>query len=439
MSNRLFLRPQDAIVDLFSGIGGASIGIKNATGREPTLAVNHWDYAIKIHELNHPQTIHLREDLNQVQPRLVLPGQEIGLLWASPSCTKHSRAQGKARTQLIPDFSPSGVEARAQAVADHQLRSQPWIVVKWAEERRPTIIFVENVIELLQWGESAGPLPADGVGLEFRRWTQAFRDLGYSIDWQEVQAHHQGAATRRKRLFLVARRDGQPIRWPERAPDVHGRPRTALDCMNWNHPLPSLLEPGRKALAANSIQRIVRGIERYVLDPKRRVLVPHGVGPTRQDGAEFAAWVVKNYGGVLGHEANRPIGAITTVDHHALGLVELQDLKDCDPSQADRAYGFICQYYSEGGQWQGLNEPLGTIVTKGRFSLVTCQVDGRTKVITDIRYRMFQPDELKAAQGFPAWYQTPGTKRDQIKGIGNSVSPYAAAAVIEANVTTQAA
>lgn len=94
---------------------------------------------------------------------------------------------------------------------------------------------------------------------------------------------------------------------------------------------------------------------------------------------------------------------------------------------------FIASYYSNGGQDQRLDQPLHTITGGARHALVTVTLDGWPYVIVDIGFRMLEPHELAAAQGFPPDYILTGSKKDRTKLIGNSVPPHTMAALIRAN------
>ena len=126
------------VVDLFAGGGGASLGIRQALGVEPILAVNHCRHAINMHAANHPRTLHLHESVWTVHGSSVLTDAP-DLLWASPDCTHFSRAKGKA--------------PRSKSI-----RSLAWVVVDWARDVRPRVICMENVPEFTGWG----PLGEDG-------------------------------------------------------------------------------------------------------------------------------------------------------------------------------------------------------------------------------------------------------------------------------------
>lgn len=352
----------ELVVDLFAGGGGASTGIEQAIGRHVDIAVNHDPEAVSLHQANHPQTQHFVSDVFEVDPVTVTGGRPVGLLWASPDCKHFSKAKGgKPRSKKI--------------------RALAWVVIKWAKLARPRVICLENVEEFQDWG----PLKADGMpcerrkGTTFQRWAAQLRNLGYRVEWRELRACDYGAPTIRKRLFLVARCDGQPIVWP--APTHAAKPakgsglqpyRTAADCIDWTLPCPSIFERERP-LAEATLRRIAHGIKRYVLEAPRPFIVPvthqgdsrvhdsreplrtvtsakrgelalavptlvqtgYGERPgqaprvpgldkplgTAVDGqkhALVAAFLAKHYTGVVGSELPEPIGTVTSVDHHSL-------------------------------------------------------------------------------------------------------------------------
>ncbi len=263
------MKPPGLIIDSFAGGGGASTGIEWALGRSPDFAVNHDDDALLMHAANHPDTVHLKENIWKVDPRALTKGKPVFLLWASPDCRHHSKAKGGAP-----------VSRSVRGLAD--------VVLVWAETVSPQIILLENVEEFAQWGplgEDGKPCPAR-KGAEFARWVRHLEKLGYAVDWRELRACDHGAPTIRKRLVLVARRDRKPILWP--AP-THAKPddprvkagvlkpwRTAAEIIDWSLPCPSifLTRPEAKAaklqvvrpLADKTMARIARGFKRHVLD-----------------------------------------------------------------------------------------------------------------------------------------------------------------------------
>ncbi|MFC2248525.1 DNA cytosine methyltransferase [Labrys portucalensis] len=271
----------ELIVDLFAGGGGASLGIEMALGRSPDIAVNHDADAIRMHAVNHPRTLHLQRNVWQVDPLDHVGHRRVGLLWASPDCKHHSKAKGGKPLK-------------------RNIRDLAWVVVHWAKRARPRVIMLENVEEFRDWG----PLTAEGrpcpdrKGQTFARWTSELRRLGYKVEHRELSAKDYGiesfpaAPTLRKRLFLIARRDGRKIVWPKQ---THGDPeslpvkagklkpwRTAAEIIDWWRPCPSIFltrEEGRaigcnRPLADNTMARIAKGVQRYVIDAAKPFIVP---------------------------------------------------------------------------------------------------------------------------------------------------------------------
>lgn len=279
----------ELVIDSFAGGGGASEGIKAALGRDPDIAVNHDPMALAMHRMNHPGTRHLVQDVLVVDSVSMCAGQPIGMLWMSPDCTDHSKAKG-------------GPPRRG---AD-STRGLAWAIVGWVKAlpkwQRPRVIFLENVEEFAHWG----PLSEDGKrcpvqkGATFKAFVQAWRDLGYpAIEWRERRAWKAGAPTIRKRLYMIIRRDGEPIVWPEAAFGNPGDPADAAriakgELMPWrtaaSHvidfslPCPSIFDTAEeikakygiravRPLAEKTMLRVARGVMRYVVNAPRPFLV----------------------------------------------------------------------------------------------------------------------------------------------------------------------
>lgn len=281
------------IVDNFAGGGGASTGIEMAVGRSPDVAINHNVEALAMHEANHPATRHYATDVFEIDPRVVVRNQRVGLAWFSPDCTHHSKARGGK------PIREAGKKSRALA----------WVVVKWAQQIRPRVIMLENVEEFEQWGPVIRKVGEDGepsfgsdglpwyvpcpkrAGKTFRMWKRKLERLGYVVELKQLRACDYGAPTVRKRLFVIARCDGEPIKWPE---PTHGKPdspevqsgkrlpwRTAAEIIDWSIPCHSIfLTPEEekpigviRPLAENTTKRIAAGLKRYVLDAAKPFIV----------------------------------------------------------------------------------------------------------------------------------------------------------------------
>jgi len=281
------------IIDSFAGGGGASEGIRAALGRDPDYALNHDDKALAMHRINHPDTHHIEEDVWNVDAVGLCAGRDVGLLWMSPDCKHFSKAKGgKPREKAI--------------------RGLAWVGVRWIKSlpkrQRPRVVFLENVEEFQDWGpllEDGKPCPIQR-GATFRSFVKAFEAMGYAVEWRELRACDYGAPTIRKRLFLVARRDGRLIVWPtptHGAPDSEGVRsgrllpwRTAAEIIDWSLPCPSIFETSaeikakhgsraNRPLADATMARIAKGTMRYVVKAARPFLVRinHGDSRGRRD------------------------------------------------------------------------------------------------------------------------------------------------------------
>ncbi|HQS60004.1 MAG TPA: DNA cytosine methyltransferase [Gallionellaceae bacterium] len=276
---------EEIIIDNFAGGGGASTGIEIALGRHVDVAINHDPEAVAMHSANHPQTRHYCESVWEVNPRDVEPGRPIGLLWLSPDCKHFSKAKGGKPVEK-------------------KIRGLAWVALRWAAIRKPRVIMLENVEEFVTWGplvEGADgnmrPCPKN-KGREFNAFRNALQRQGYTVEHKELRACDFGAPTIRKRLFLIARRDGQPIVWPT---PTHGDPkkddvkngklkpwRTAAECIDWSIPCPSIFLSKEEArvlgvirpLADNTLRRVAKGIMRYVVNAAEPFIVTaaHGEG-----------------------------------------------------------------------------------------------------------------------------------------------------------------
>lgn len=281
---------RELIVDNFAGGGGASTGIEMAIGRSVDIAINHDENAVAMHRTNHPDTLHYCESVFDVSPVAATSGKPVGLAWFSPDCRHFSKAKGAKPVEKA-------------------IRGLAWIVLRWALDVSPRVMMLENVEEFKTWGPLLAAemrpdparvgetfqafvgmlttgIPADHPALvecceflelspESKQAQRLVAGLGYDLDCRELRASDLGTPTIRKRFFMVMRRDDQPIVWPEA---THGDPkspavqagklapfRTAAECIDWTIAARSIFDR-KKPLAENTLKRIARGIQRFVID-----------------------------------------------------------------------------------------------------------------------------------------------------------------------------
>ena len=393
------------IVDNFAGGGGASSGIEAAFGRPVDVAINHDAEAIAMHRINHPGTRHYCESVWDVDPVAVTLGRPVELGWFSPDCTFHSKARG-------------GKPFRDRDTARRR-RGLAWLINRWAKtSAAPNVVMLENVEEFADWG----PLLPDGKicpirrGQTFRRWHRELENLGYRIDMREMRACDYGAPTTRKRLFIIMRRDGGEIVFPDatHGPLSYQQPyRTAAECIDWSIPCPSIFTRDRP-LAEATMRRIARGVMRFVVNDPKPFIV--GVGGRRGQSPEIpidrpmpttttkadAALVtpvivpITHTGSDRGNRADEPLRTITTAHRGEFALIaptlintrngeregqapRIHDIRapwgtvTAQGSQGAVVAAFLAKHYGDTGQRPGLamHEPLATITCQDHHALVT--------------------------------------------------------------------
>nr|WP_282103253.1 DNA cytosine methyltransferase [Pseudomonas sp. PNPG3] len=354
----------ELVVDFFCGGGGAGTGLEMGLGRKVDVAKNHSQAAINMHTANHPHARHFTTDVFEGDPDEECQGRPVGWFHMSPDCTHHSQAAGGQPRK-------------------REIRNLSWIGLKWAGKKKPRVISLENVKQILQWGgliakrckvtgrvmklDGSVAEPGERVpvqeqflipnpkrrGSTWRRFVQLLEGLGYVVEWRIIKACDFGAPTSRERLFMIARRDGQPIVWPE---PTHAKTpgkgqqkwRTAADCIDWSVPSKSIF--GRKkALADATLRRVAKGMKKFVLDNPQPFIVP-----------------IANWSGELAQSAHEPLRTVTSWPRGGTFAM-------ASPVMITAAHG---QGRPEGVQrWgDGCKEstmPLGTVTASGGHALAT--------------------------------------------------------------------
>lgn len=370
----------ELIVDNFAGGGGASTGIELATGYSVDIAINHDPEAIKMHKANHPNTKHYCENVWAVDTVKACKGHPVALAWFSPDCKHFSKAKGG---------KPK----------DKNIRGLAWVACRWAGLVRPRVIMLENVEEFKTWGPLGRrhhPIKAK-QGETFQKFVQQLTDLGYEVEFRELVAADYGAPTMRKRFFMVARCDGKPIVWPEptHAPADSEAVKAGLlksyvgayTQLDFSLPCPSIFDTSAeikekygirsvRPLAPKTMDRIARGLKKFVLDnpepfiiqcnhggerrpndirkPMPTITGKHGYGIVEPTLAPYMGTNTTNH---PGGNCKDPIHTITTGNQQCL----------ISPT--------LIQYHSETAQGevrgQTIEDPIMTVDGSNRYGLVT--------------------------------------------------------------------
>lgn len=338
--------------DLFCGAGGWTEGLRQACEEENIhqsvhICVNHWDVAISSHSRNHPNASHVNDSLDKMDPA---HAGKLHMVIASPECTHFSVARGAA---------PINDQKRIPA------RSVP----DWIKQTAPEFFAIENVKEFANWGplypddhpvkKLRGKRIKERSGEEFQdKVVQPLRALGYSVEWKVLNCADFGDPTTRERLFILGRRDGEPVEWPEPTHDKEGRnglPKwiPAKDIIDWSipacsiyatqeeayawaefHGIPKKNAP-RRPLAANTLKRIAYGIEKYW-----------------DDWADPFLTIMR--GKSMARPLTDPTSTLTTGQHQAL----------VQPFLMPQQQGWDGKYV------RSIDNPLQTITTAGREYIV---------------------------------------------------------------------
>ena len=312
----------EIVVDFFCGGGGAGTGLEMGLGRAVNVAKNHSPQAISMHTVNHPGAVHYTTDVFDGDPDTECGGKAVGWFHMSPDCTHHSQAAGGQPRK-------------------REIRNLSWIGLKWAGKKKPRVISLENVKQILQLGpliakrckatgrvvtldlvphptkpksmvnriaDQGEVVPVDNQflipdpsrrGQTWAVFVAELERLGYAVEWRVIKACDFGAPTSRERLFMIARCDGQPIVWPE--PTHAKNPakgqkkwRTAAECIDWTVPSKSIF--GRpKPLADATLRRIAKGMKKFVIDAADPFIVP-----------------IANWSGESVQSANEPLRTVTS-------------------------------------------------------------------------------------------------------------------------------
>lgn len=201
------------MTDLFCGGGGSSTGAVQIPGVEVTMAANHWDLAVEVHNQNHPDADHAAVDLHEEDPRY-FPRTDI--LWASPECTKWSQASGgkyssvSVEVNLLDLLNPDLVDEDPETAIVQRSRLLMFDVLRFAEHHRYKAMVIENVVDIAR-----NPKFAEA----WAHWKKCLTNLGYefrvvSLNSMHAQAHGDPAPQSRDRIYIVCWLKGN------RAPDI---------------------------------------------------------------------------------------------------------------------------------------------------------------------------------------------------------------------------
>ncbi|SDY63515.1 DNA (cytosine-5)-methyltransferase 1 [Saccharopolyspora shandongensis] len=464
------------ITDLFCGAGGSALGATAVPGLELRMAANHWQTAVDSHQANFPDADHACADISQVNVRRF---PTTDLLWASPECTNHSIAQGRKRWEQ-PDLFGETLPLEAA----ERSRATMWDVPRFAESHHYRAIVVENVVDAVRWSmwpawlhamsclgyrhqvvmlnsmhapavaAPRAPQSRDRLYVVFSRegdpvpevtprplaWCQdCGRDVEAVQSWKKPDkpwGRYKAQYVYRCPRSECRRRIVEPYALPAAA---------AIDWTLQGQRIGDRTAPLKPA----TLRRIEAGLEKFAVMPQlvpaggtwnltsSPVDVPMRARTTRE--TEGLLVPVEGRTGKEARPASWPLRTQTTrletalvVPYYRTGTARPTAEPLPTVTSHDRhGLAFIAELRGGGSTARPVRDPLATVTAAGNHhGLVEPQpaadVPPQRARVEDCRFRMLTPAEIQSAMAFRDDYQVLGTRREQVRQLGNAVTPPAA-------------
>ncbi len=174
------------VVELFAGVGGFRIGLEGASDAYETIWNNQWEPstvhqdASLVYQARFGSQGHSNKDINLVKTTEI---PDHDLLVGGFPCQDYSVAASLSRS--------GGIEGKKGV-----LWWQIYRILKEKGNKRPQYIFFENVDRLLN-------SPASQRGRDFAIILASLADLGYTVEWRNINAADYGMPQRRRRTYIV--------------------------------------------------------------------------------------------------------------------------------------------------------------------------------------------------------------------------------------------
>jgi DNA (cytosine-5)-methyltransferase 1 len=182
------------IAELFAGIGGFRIGFEGANKKLKSddlfkvVWSNQWEpgekaqHASRVYEHRFGSEGHSNEDISTVNPKKV---PKFDVLVGGFPCQDYSVAK--------PLNKANGLEGKKGVLW--------WDIHRFMEAQKPKMAILENVDRLLV-------SPGNQRGRDFAIMLATLNDLGYAVEWRIINAAEYGFSQRRRRIFIVAHKNG---------------------------------------------------------------------------------------------------------------------------------------------------------------------------------------------------------------------------------------
>ena len=182
------------IIDLFSGVGGLSLGFE-MEGFESVVAIDFWDDAIKTYNHNRKDKVGISMDVTQFNDELlpnILKEHKIDGIIGGPPCQGFSTARLSNATEKIGKIN----ESRNHLYLEF---------FRTVNIVRPKFFLIENVRGLVS--ANKGAFVKDII--------ERFGGVGYNVSYKILNASDYGVPQNRQRVFFVGLLEGE-FEFPEK-------------------------------------------------------------------------------------------------------------------------------------------------------------------------------------------------------------------------------
>ena len=169
-------------IDLFSGCGGLSEGLKQA-GFKVIASIEINKDAAEAYRMNHPETTLFEDDIRKFDTNSILKllnGSPLHLLAGCPPCQGFSSLRKLNRKSSVRDQRNSLINE----------------YFRFVKEIKPVTIMLENVPGIIDY-------------TLFKSIINSLKKLGYYLDYKVVNVSNYSVPQRRKRLVLVGSKLGE--------------------------------------------------------------------------------------------------------------------------------------------------------------------------------------------------------------------------------------
>jgi len=274
-------------IDLFCGAGGFSEALDQAADAldRPVYhtGINHDEAAIQSYQANREEAFCYNRKAQALTPSEVLHEWLVELAYRQCDDPDITRADveplDRDDVEVVltggPQCTAFSQAAGGKPDPSNQPRVSAFEVLTWLNQipGGVDVYAVENVGGIRSWGPVINNEFHDD-GAVFQQWLNTMSHMGYSVDWEMLEASDYGDPTSRERFILLGQKEGT-VTFPEPThddsdPDKPDR-RTAAEIIDWDdlgssiwnrHKENSRVTPP----ASTTFERIAAGLREHCSD-----------------------------------------------------------------------------------------------------------------------------------------------------------------------------